>query len=327
MNVIDNRNTEFSDDLFEEDEFTRFVSFSKRLSDAPTQTGSTLGDSAVDVDLPQSFGKYQLTRVLGKDSIGVTFLARHADSPSEFAVKRISSHYIERVGTEELGKQLHQLRDESMATNAVFIDNMATIFEVGHIDGQYFYSVGYVHGKSLAKIVNSNAVSNRLSASVAKEVSDSIHRLHLAGVFHGDLSPKNIVIDGDSRPHILPCPAALCDAEENKSLACQAPEISDRSDVNVAAEIWSMGAILYNCLVGDPPSKDAAIIPPRKRNPKVARDLDTICMKCLAQQPRHRYADAATLVEDLDRFLEYQPINASPAGLIGKLVKKLSQMG
>lgn len=315
---------EFSHDLFAEDEFNRLVSFSKCLSDPAIHTGSSLGNPLTDVKLTRTFGKYELTRLLDNDSIGATFLARHADSPSEFAVKRISNQYIERIGTEKLRKQLHQLRDESMATNAVFISNMTTIFEVGNIEGQYFYSVGHVRGKSLAKVVNSNAISNRLAASVIQEVSDSIHKLHLAGLFHGDLGPENIVIDSDSRPHILPCPTALCDAEENKSLACQAPEVSEHKDVNAAAEIWSMGAILYNCLVGEPPSKDAAIVPPRKRNRKVARDLDTICMKCLSPQPKHRYADAAALTQDLDLFLEYQPIKASPAGLVGKLIKKFS---
>jgi len=137
MNVIDDLQFEFPDELFEEDEFNRLVSFSKCLSDAPTREASTLGEMTSSEDLPQLFGKYQLTRLLSKDRIGKTFLASHADSPSEFAVKQISQEHTQLVGYEQLRKQLHQLRNESMAANAVFADNVISIFEVGDVDGQH----------------------------------------------------------------------------------------------------------------------------------------------------------------------------------------------
>jgi len=327
MNVIDNRKFEFPDELFKEDEFNRLVSFSKSLSDSPARTDSTVGASIVDLNLPHSFGKYELIRLLKRDRVGETFLARHEDSPGEFAVKIISLQHIERVGSKKIRQQLHKLRNESMTAKAVSVSNLTTIFEVGNIDGQYFYSTGHVQGKVLAKVVNSNAISNRLAAVVTKEIADSIYQLHSAGVCHGALRPANIVLDSESQPHILPCPTALSGTEEDDSLTFQAPEVSARDNVNITAEVWSIGAILYACLVGEHVERGVAVVPPRKRNPKVARDLEAICMKCLSKEPQHRYANAGALATDLDRFLEYQTIFAKPYGLVGKLIKKLSQMG
>ena len=330
MNVIDDHRIESPDELFEEDEFNRLVLFSKSLADdAPTFDGSTLRAPASCGKLPRTFGRYELTRLIEKGRAGTTYLAHDVDSANEFAVTVIGSSIVKQMGADWITKRLDHLHRDSMAANAVFADYVTPISEVGGIDGEYFFSTRYICGKSLAKVINSNTISNRQAALTVKAIAESIHQLHKVGIIHRDLEPANIMLDSDSIPHILPG-TALLHAEnkedEDSAASFQAPEVTSRSDVSAAAEIWSIGAILYNCLVGEPPS-NVSPVPPRKRNTKVARDLETICLKCLHKQPKQRYSDAAALAEDLDRFLEYQPINASPAGLIGNLINKLAKMG
>lgn len=328
--MINDLRFEFPDELFEEDEFNRLVSFSKCLAaDTPDFDGSTLGDPTSCQNLPQTFGCYELIRLLEKGRVGTTYLAQDVESSTEFAVTKIYRSLVKRMGSEWITKRLEHLHRDSMAANAIFADYVTPISKVGEIDGEYFFSTRYISGKSLGKVINSNTITNRQAALTAKAIAESIHQLHKVGIFHRDLEPANIMLDSDSIPHILPG-ITLLQAEnegaEETPNSFQAPEVTNRSGVNAAAEIWSIGAILYNCLVGEPPAK-ASVIPPRKRNTKVARDLETICLKCLHKQPRRRYSDAAALADDLDLFLEYQPINASPAGLIGNLINKLAKMG
>lgn len=329
MNVTENSKSKNTEKLLEEAEFNRLVSFSKGLSEASTMGGTTIGDTRISRGLPQIFGSYELTRLLKSNSVGNTFAAKHVDSNGEFLVTKIRESHVASVGFGQIAKQLEQLRRESMAANAVFADNLSTIFEVGEINGEFFYSASRIRGKNLGKLVNANMISNREAATTTKEVAESIHQLHQAGVFHRDLKSENIVLDSNSMPHILPNDSVLLDDDEQQknSIGFLAPEVTTRESIDTAAEIWSMGAILYNCLVGEPPMASKAIKPPRKFNSKVARDLETICMKCLSPRPAKRYPDARELARDLDRFLEYQPIEAAPAGILAKLVRRISRMG
>ena len=322
--VIENRSFVYPDDLFNEDEFNRLVSFSKSLPSTSSFEGSTIEGIDLKEPLPQTFGKYQLTRLLGDGRIGKTYLARHADSSNEFAVTKICPEHVERLGAEWITSRLDQLHRDSLAASAVFAENVTAVFEVGGIDGTYFYSTRHIYGKSLAKSVNSKTASNRDAALVVKAIAESVHQLHKVGVFHRDLRPANIMLDRDSKPYILPGSAVLKADEDRDSF--RAAEVANRSAINAVAEIWSLGAILYNCLVGEPPSI-ASVVPPRKKNPKVARDLETICLKCLRKNPGQRYSNAAALADDLDRFLDHQPIDAAPYGLVGKLINKLTKMG
>ena len=325
----ENRKFEGREELFEEEEFGRLVVFSKNLGDDSRETASGFKNNTIfEESYPQSFGNYQLKRLLGEDRLGRTFLSRQKDIEAELVVKKIHSAFVRKFTLEDFEAKTRKFHRDSIEAVLVAPELVIPVVEVGDVDGHYFYAMDFVDGKSLARITHSSAFSNRLSAEVVKTVADSIHKLHRAGIFMGNIQPTNIILDCQRRPRLQEASLAFSDlqldAANGLDNAFKAPELTSKSDITEAAEVWSLGATLYNCLVGEPPG--ANIVAPRKRNPKVAKDLETICLKCLQPKPAQRYESAAALAEDLALFLEYQPIKTSPYGLVAKLVKGISKL-
>jgi serine/threonine-protein kinase len=331
MTVSENQKFDFPDKLFKEAEFDRLVTFSKSLIETKSE------DSPNHELLPQTFGNYTLTRVLGQGKTGRVYLARQSGAPEKVAVKMIRSKVFADLGANEIDKLISDFRNECRAAAVIDQENVISAFDVGQVDGRYFYAMKYLRGNCLSKLILSNTLSNREAAETVKSIAESIHRLHNAGIFHRELKTSDIIMDTDRRPHILglgvatlrPKSSSKMD-ECSNDLGFRAPEVvADPTSLDAAAEVWSLGAILYDCLVGEPPfgcrsdhiktlkrllNEDP--VAPRKRNQRVAVDLETICLKCLRKNASDRYASAAELAEDLDRFLDYQPIAASPASLL-----------
>jgi len=321
--MIESRQFEYPEELFEEEEFGRLVSFSKTLGDSGSHTDSgkyVLTEEA----FPQTFGNYQLTRMLGEGRLCRTFLARQQGIDQDLVIKKIHPHIARKFPLEEFEEATRRFYQESTAAGSLAPELIAPIVEFGDLDGKYFYAMEFVKGKSLSKLTNSSTFSNRLSAEVVKSVAESLHKVHRAGIFLGNIDPGNLILDTQQHPHLLVASQALLRKAGKSQTRFQAPEVSSIEDVDAAAEIWALGALLYNCLVGEPPEK--TIVKPRKRNPKVARDLETICLKCLRQRPDQRYATMAELAEDLGLFLEYQPIKSSPRNFVGKLIRGISKL-
>ena len=336
MTVSENQKFEFPDELFAEEEFDRLVSFSKTLGETvSTDTIREANDN--DELLPQSFGNFKLTRLLGQGETGRVYLARQTGMQQPVAVKKIHTKVFANVDSTGIDKLIRRFRKQSRAAAVVDHSNVVATFDVGEIDGQYFYSMKYVSGNCLSKLILANTLSNREAAETVKAVAESLHRLHTAGIFHHELKTSNILLDTDRRPHILGLGVATLRSRDPskqdelpRDFGFLAPEfVVGSTSINPAAEVWSLGVILYHCLVGEPPfscSGDRAETlrrlleenpePPRKRNQKVAADLETICLKCLRKNSANRYVSAAALAEDLERFLDYQPIKASPTGLL-----------
>ena len=321
--MIENRAFEYPAELFEEKEFGRLVSYSKNLSDSGSHPDS--GELNLGMkSFPKKFGNFELIRQLGKGRLCHTFLAREDGIEQDLVVKKIHPEAIGKFSRSEFNAAALKFHQESMTAASVAPELITPIVEFGEVDGHYFYVMDYVKGKSLARATNSKTLSNRSSAEIVQSAAESLHKLHRAGIFLGNIHPSNIVLDQQQYPHLLEGSLAFLNANNETDSAYQAPEVLIIEDINSSAEIWSLGAILYNCLVGDPPAK--TIVPPRKKNPKVARDLETICMKCLQKKPHQRYLTMAELAEDLELFLEYQTIKATPQSLLGKLVNCMSRM-
>ncbi|QEG24449.1 serine/threonine-protein kinase [Mariniblastus fucicola] len=330
-NLTEKRKFEFPDELFDEAEFNRLVSFSKSLGESSTLGGSTLGDPLSVETLPRKFGKFNLMRLLGHGKTGRTYLAHEDGTTREVALKTIHRELVHRTGIAEFEKRLEQLRLESTSARVIDLDSVLPAVQIGEIDGDYFIATQYVKGKSLARLINSNTLSNRQAAKTIRRIADSIQSLHRIGIYHRDIQPENILLDESNRPQILelgawPLKANRTNQNANTCSPFQAPElVADPDSSPATAEIWSIGATLYNCLVGEPPQD--VVQPPRKLNPRVAKDLETICLKCLQKKPAQRYSSVAELAEDLELFLEYQPIKAVPSGWFARLVGKFSQRG
>lgn len=323
----ENLNFEFVEELFEEKEFNRLVSFSKNLGESYTPGIHFKTDS-----FPQMFGEYKLIRLLGHGKICTAYLAQHVDSHEQFVLRKIAPNHVKQVGDFEFARQFEKFRHETGGVRAVDASNVATVYDMGTVDEVYFYATRFVQGKNLAKFANANFLSNRQAAITVKSIAEATHRLHQAGIFHCNLKTANVILsEGEQRPWLLEPESALLRSfasNDAEAAAFQAPEVlNDLNNIDAVAEVWSLGAILYNCLLGEPLAISGPVGSPRKRNPKIAKDLETICLKCLRKDRSQRYVNAAELASDLELFLDYQPIKASPVGFMAKLMNRVSRRG
>ncbi|MCX6911032.1 MAG: serine/threonine-protein kinase, partial [Verrucomicrobia bacterium] len=221
--------------------------------------------------------------------------------------------------------------------------NIVAIHEIGEHNGQHYFSMDYVEGKHLAELTGSQPMQAQRAAGYVKTIAEAIHFAHQRGTLHRDLKPQNVIIDRADRPRITDFGLAKQTQRESSltqtgvvmgSPSYMPPEqATGRHDqVGPHSDVYSLGAILYELLTGRPPFLAETAMAtmmkvveqepdsPRKLNPDVPPDLETICLKCLEKRPERRYPSARALAEELDRFLKHEPILARPASALRKAV-------
>jgi tRNA A-37 threonylcarbamoyl transferase component Bud32 len=282
------------------------------------------------------FGDYELLEEVARGGMGVVFKARQITLDRIVAVKMIlAGHLASRVDVE-------RFRAEAEAAANLRHPNIVAIHEVGEHHGQHYFSMDFVEGQSLAEIVREGPLPPRTAATYVKQIAEAIHYAHQRGTLHRDLKPANVLVDAAGEVHITDFGLAKrtdrgADLTVTGSVlgtpAYMPPEqaAGRRGDVSPASDVYSVGAVLYELLTGRPPFRgetpldtvmqviESEPTPPRKLNAAIPVDMATICLKCLEKQPLRRYATAAALAEELDRFLNQQPIHARAANPLRKL--------
>ncbi|HVR76336.1 MAG TPA: protein kinase [Planctomycetota bacterium] len=301
-----------------------------------------LSDPGNDVDpaldTPRRFGSYELVEEIARGGMGAVWRARQDGLERDVALKMILAGHLASSA------QVLRFYTEARAAARLDHPNIVPIFEIGEEDGCHFYTMRLMEGKSLAQALKPLGLmppdeSARLVAVVAK----AIHFAHQRGVLHCDLKPSNILLDAEGKPHVADFGLArIVDSAPEISRsghvagtpAYMAPEqaAGRSSGVTIAADVYALGALLYELMVGAPPFRaetplqtlrlvtEAAPVSPRSRNPRIARDLEVVCLKCLQKEPEKRYASAAELAADLDRWLAHEPILARPVSATQRLV-------
>jgi WD40 repeat protein/tRNA A-37 threonylcarbamoyl transferase component Bud32 len=299
--------------------------------------GQTTGDGESTAGLPRSsVPGYEILGELGRGGMGVVYKARQAGLNRVVALKMVLA--AEHAGVEGLAR----FRIEAEAVAQLQHPHIVQIYEIGEQDGRPFFSLEFVNGGSLEDRMDTGPQPPRWSAEMVEKLARAMQFAHERNIVHRDLKPANILLMPDGTPKITDFGLAKRMDTQGQTQAgdimgtpsYMAPEQAGSGpEIGPAADVYALGALLYDMLVGRPPfqaatSMDTILqvlgeepVPPRRLQSKVPRDLETICLRCLEKQPHKRYASAAALADDLQRFLQGEPIQARPAGLGERLLK------
>ena len=300
-------------------------------SDAPTEP---VLEAIRSLGAIRYFGDYELLSEIARGGMGVVYRARQVSLNRPVALKMILSGNL--AGEEDI-KRFHI---EAEAAANLDHPGIVPIYEIGEHDGQHFFSMGFVAGTSLAAKVAAGPLPPREAATLTMQVAEAMQYAHERNVIHRDLKPANVLLDRQGQPRVTDFGLAKrLQADSGLTQTGQVmgtpsympPEQAEGNLVGPAADVYALGAILYCLLTGRPPFQAASPmetliqvvgqepVPVRQLNPSVPRDLETICLKCLAKEPERRCASAAALAQELGRFLAGKPILARPVGTTERL--------
>ncbi len=356
------------DAIFGIDEYSHrfpdeFEDLRRRVASAPTFANekAVQGATANGRELPAVPG-YEIIEEIGRGGMGIVYQALQLGLNRTVALKMVLT------GLQAGPKDLSRFRAEAAALARLQHPNIVQIYEVGEAAGRPYFALEFVAGGSLAQYLHGTPQPVRPAAQLVETLARAVHAAHANGVIHRDLKPANILLrderdvgrgefDGLSHlasrlptlvPKITDFGLAKCAVDAGESPELRGPTVTGEllgtpnymapeqamvpsQPVGPAADVYALGAILYELLTGRPPftgETPLATVLQVLHNepvsvtslqPNVPRDLETICLKCLHKDPRQRYGSALELAEDVQRFLRDEPIRARPVRALEKL--------
>ncbi len=280
---------------------------------------------------------YEILGELGRGGMGIVYRARQVRLNRLVAIKMILS------GEHARPEDLTRFLAEAEAVAALQHPHIVQIFEVGQHAGLPFFVLEYLEGGSLSQKLRGTPLPATEAAQLVERLARAMHAAHERGIIHRDLKPANVLLDKEGRPKVTDFglskrvagpggnpgePGLTQSGAIMGTPSYMAPEQAEGKGkgISPAADVYALGAILYELLTGRPPFKAATPletvyqvlhdepVSARRLQPKTPCDLETICLKCLGKDPTRRYPTALALADDLGRFLAGKPIRARPVG-------------
>jgi serine/threonine protein kinase len=335
--------------------FDQVIFNASSLFDSPP--GQVARKPGKRVGMPKKIGQYQIVTELGRGGMGVVYLARQPSLNRHVALKVLN------INLAADPDDAARFKSEAKLAASLQHPNIVQIYEVGEQDGYAFMALEYIEGGTLHDFLSSHELGPRQAAALVEALAGAMQHAHGIGVIHRDLKPANILLSraaergsklgeekpasSDTRPPALGI-AKITDfglaKQMNQSIhltatgialgtpSYMAPEQAkdDRKNIGPISDVYSLGAILYECLTGKPPfSGKTPLItmqqvvksrpsPPTEIRAGVPERLEQICLKCLEKNPKNRYPDAEALADALRRFLDGEAVNEQPVAALPK---------
>ena len=299
------------------------------------------GDDGGSVDSAETlseFGDYELLEEIGRGGQGVVYRARQKSLNRTVALKVIG------LGRWATSAHVKRFRLEAAAAASLNHPYIVPIYEVGEREGACYFSMGLVEGGQLDAILKREPMPIRRAVELMVKLARTVHYAHEHNILHRDIKPGNILLDQQGEPHLTDFGLArLVETESTVTRTLEvlgtpsymAPEQAAGNNpaaagLTKATDVYGLGAVFYHLLTGHPPFAGGTTYEtikllleteprqPRQLNPKIDRDLSTICLKCLEKDPKRRYASALALAEDLEHWLNHEPIRARHTGIFSR---------
>ena len=313
-------------------------------ADSPPEAGETLAEVLGEIEVRDTdwrLGKYQIREEIGRGGMGVVYRARQTHSRRTVALKCVLSYHADSRET------LARFRRAAEAAASLDHPNILPIYEVSESeDGLPFFSMKFAGGGSLLEAGPALRNEPRRAVALMAKVARAVQYAHAQGILHRDLKPGNVMLDGRGEPMVSDFGLAKwLDATSNLTHTLTvfgtpgfiAPEQAKgpAANLNAAADVYSLGAILFNLLTGRPPflgehalaviqqasEKPAPKLRTLSRSRGIDRDLENICAKCLEREPDARYCTAGAVAQELDRWLEGRPVSARPLSAPARVLR------
>ena len=280
----------------------------------------------------------ELLAEIARGGQGVVYRARHRSLNRLVALKMLI------LGPWATEAHLKRFKTEAEAAANLDHPQIVPIYEIGQVEGQHYFTMKLVEGPSLKQLVISRPLASRRAAELLAGAARAIHHAHERGILHRDLKPGNILLDEQGQPQVTDF--GLAKLVEDESTVTNTMDVlgtpsylspeqaaGKAKSLTKACDIYGLGAVFYELLTCNPPFAGGTTMEtlrqvidkePRRPsfwNPKLDRELETICLKCLQKEPHMRYESAAALAEDLERWLRHEPILARPSGVFTRARK------
>lgn len=303
--------------------------------------GQKKGGAEKEVARPgMTIGNYEILEEIGRGAVGVVYKARQKSLDRLVALK------ILLAGQAASEEQIQRFHQEALAVAKLRHPNIVPVYDVGVHEGKHYFAMEYVDGKPLNHMMKKSRFTPNEALDIILKVSEAISDAHRHGIIHRDIKPANIMMDEAGRVQVMDFGLAKeveADGQFTRSgTTMGTPNYmpveqaqGDNRNIDARSDIYSLGAVLYEMLTGVPPFVaetnlktilkviNEEPLPPRRRNPYIHRDIETICTKAMEKDKSRRYETVDAFIKDIRRFQAGEPIQARPASAIYRISKKI----